>query len=236
MFKYKVILLFLSFSLLTYSQNSILLKKGRKKITIRKGKLIGITKKGENFQYTNWKFVCNLCEDDLCKQNLFILDSVKKDYIVVKQLINHDSAYIFDTVVNPFGKNINKYFIENWLWVNTIYPENGIKSKIKCVFKYPKHYFLRKFQFDEIESFTFPVYDEKFACIYLDDSAGYELSFRLIFGTPFTLMINDSHGFNEALLIGGELLGFLVLYLELSLEELKLVKTYSTKEWKIMVK
>ena len=92
MTKHIIFILTFLFSISASGQKKIILTNGLKIAKIKVGKTIGVTQKDEPYYFENWKSVCSGCRDTICRQNIGELDTIRNDYLVVKQLINNDSA------------------------------------------------------------------------------------------------------------------------------------------------
>lgn len=106
------------------AQRKIILRNGLKRIVVKPGKVIGVTQVGEPYHYSNWKSVCSDCyldscmdslyagrkyfdstffyyrdcRDTICINNIWFLDSIKGNKIVLRQLSGDSTKYRLDTV------------------------------------------------------------------------------------------------------------------------------------------
>jgi hypothetical protein len=248
-----LLLIIILFTTTVSAQKKVVLKNGLHHAKLKPGKLIGVTTKGETFHYTNWKNVCSgcdvpscvdslkqlsrqndtiryssaVCADSLCIDNLWVLDSVRKDYIVLSQTIEHDSAYRFDTV--PYAqwqryerklKN-QSWFIRSWI------PATDGSSNGYFVVAIPEVFITRRVPIDSIASFTFPK---------TDNCSSFGLGVPLlaaacIIGGPVAAVQGGQ--FDWAPLIVGEAVGgFLIWVMYDNIQDHR-VKTYDTATWKI---
>jgi hypothetical protein len=229
MTRHLIFILTLLFSISAYGQKKITFTNGLKKTKIKIGKTIGVTQKNEQFYYENWKSVCSGCQDTICRQNIWTLDTIRTDYIIVRQLIDNDSAFIFDTLTYQDKKKLRKYSKE-WYWVGEIKSSDSILLHNKLVYKYPIAFNRRKIKTDSIQSFSFSR---------SDDCIGYDLGVPLIaaiaiIGSPIAAF--DKGKFDVGVFAVGEAIGLLIVYSMYRDYQNKLVKTYSTDKWKMKIK
>ena len=139
--------------LITNGQNKLLLKNGNKRVCIKKGQLIGITLKGEEFKFSDWKNLCE-CNIDI-RQNLWLVDSIEHDSL---KLVGYDYKLSFnhDTILRKHLADIKTldYIID------TIIPSESGKSRFdQVIYRTPSLEILsekhNKFSYNQIESFTF---------------------------------------------------------------------------------
>ena len=229
MTKHIIFILTFLFSISASGQKKIILTNGLKIAKIKVGKTIGVTQKDEPYYFENWKSVCSGCRDTICKQNIGELDTIRNDYLVVKQLINNDSAFIFDTLTYQDSKKLRKYSKE-WYWVGEIKSPDSILFHNKLVYKYPIAFNRRKIPIDSIQSLSFSR---------SNDCIGYDLGVPLmaaiaIIGSPIAAF--DKGKFNVGGFVVGETFGLLIVYSMYMDYQNKLVKTYSTDKWKMKIK
>ena len=91
----------------SHGQQKIVFKKGLKREVIKIDRTIGVTLKGQSFKYAKWESICHGSEDCLLQNSLYRLDSIKKDYIVVSQVINYHCENDVDTI-SYIEQNINR--------------------------------------------------------------------------------------------------------------------------------
>ena len=144
----RIILLILIFFILnvSFGQKKVVLRKGIQKNILKIGKEIGITNKGEDFKYSSWKNSCSTKNN-----NIWIIDSIKTNFIVVRRLLNDSSAYIYDTIPEKNKKLIRKYS-KDWIYVTSI---KTLSDNYLSVYKYPKEFERKKVAWNNIQSLTF---------------------------------------------------------------------------------
>jgi len=67
--------------LITFGQSELILHKGAEKESVTKGKIIGVTLKGEEFKFNDWKNVYKT--NNAIRQNIRVIDSIGKDSIYI---------------------------------------------------------------------------------------------------------------------------------------------------------
>jgi hypothetical protein len=229
MTRHIIFILTLLLSISAYGQKKIILTNGLKRTKIKVGKTIGVTQKNEPYFYENWKSVCSGCRDSICSQNIWALDSIKTDYLVLKQLIDNESAYVFDTLTYQDNKKLRKYQKE-WYWVDEIKSPDSVILNNKLVFKYPIAYNRKNVPVDSIHSFSFSR---------SKDCIGYDLGVPLmaaisIIGSPIAAF--DNGKFDIGTFLVGETMGLLLVYIMYRDYQHKQVKTYKTDKWKMKIK
>ncbi|MCH8556143.1 MAG: hypothetical protein LAT76_13370 [Schleiferiaceae bacterium] len=201
-----------------------------KKAKIEIGQQVGVTQKGEPWLFESWKSPCSSCPDSLCEQNIWIVDSIKYDYIALKQLIDNDTAYIFDTITESDVEN-GFSFNEGWLWVDEILSPDGDYNKDKYIFKLPIAWNRKTIPIDSIQSFSFA---KENSCVGSFDLGLVLMSGALIVGAPITAFEDGS--FNVATLIIGESIGLLLASAMYHNYKSRQISRYLTDEWQLKIK
>lgn len=224
-----IILLTLIISFSLSGQNKIIFSQGLKKVKIKVGKYIGVTQKKESFKFESWESICTKCADSISYQNIWTLDSIDYNYIVVRQLIDHDSAYIYDTITyEEKYKSKNKYY--DWIFVDEIRSSDGDILKNRLVYAYPIVFKRNRILTENIQSVSFA----KNNYCNIHDS-GYLLTTAvLIIGTPFAAF--DEGTFNASIFAIGEGLGLLMVYSIYKKIQNNKVKTYQVGDWEMKIK
>ena len=213
----------------SYGQKKIIFRKGLHREVIKVERTIGVTKKGETFKFDEWKSICSGCKDCLWKDNIWKLDSIHNDYIVVRQLIDNDSAFKFDTISYTDKKKLKNYSKE-WFWVTEIQSPDSNTMHNKLVYKYPIAFNRQRILIDSITSFSFSKQE---------NCSGFGIGFPLmglimVVASPVAAF--DNGKFDAGLFIIGETLGLGIFYLIYRSVNNTKIKTYRTDEWNIRVK
>ena len=156
------------------------------------------------------------------------VDSITNHFIFLKQLIENDSAYIFDTITYLDSKF--KEYDKNWIFVDELASSDTFSIDDKLIFKLPVVFKTRKIKIENIKSFTFAKNNGP-----MRFDLGLPIAAAaLIIGSPIAAF--EDGELNLTTLIVGEATGILfatAIYKDLNSRR---VKEYYTSEWKIEVK
>ena len=111
----------------SFGQNKIILKKGSKRESIKKGQLIGVTLKGEDYKFSRWTDICD-CGSS-AQDNFWLVDSISKGSIGLVRY-NYKMTYRFDTLTSNHVPKGNDH-----VYIKTIPSTDGKKSHEKSIYK-----------------------------------------------------------------------------------------------------
>jgi len=211
-----------------FSQNKLVLKNGWKRRVLKVGHTLGVTKKGEDIKFERWKRICSGCKDSICRKNIWRLDSIQYNYIVLRQNIPHDSAYIYDTVLMSDKKNAE--YSKKWEWVGEIETPDSIYENYPQIYRLPILFNRKRIPLDSIESFTF---SKRLHC------NGFTLAYPLMGLTmiivgPFASV--DNGVFSPLAFTVFETMGFGICYSVYKSIKNHKIYTYDTKKWTATIK
>jgi hypothetical protein len=215
-------------------QNKIVLTKGSKHHKIKRGQLLGVTRKGESYKFEGWK---NLDKNDMeIRENFWAVDSIGSNSIKLVTY-RYNVTYRLDTVSGK-KKNINKG--NDYILQEVLKSQIGKDGYYKVVYKIPTVevliYKSRIIPFDSIESFTDLKMNFAKSITHMD---------RIHFKYPSG---NNSSGYKNtagALLILAVVSGVIIettfnatvtIIEKLDMKKEFLTERYKTSEWKIEVK
>ena len=143
------------FCSITFGQNKLILHKGLKRVSIKKGQLIGITLIGEEYKFAKWKNLCK-CDNEI-RQNLWIVDSLEFDSLKLVGY-NYKLSFINDTILR---KNLGNLKNKDYIIDTIISSKTGKRRLDKIICKIPSLEILsekqKKIKYDSIESLTFAI-------------------------------------------------------------------------------
>lgn len=207
----------------------LFLKRNLKRSVVKTETFIGITVKGETYHYENWKNICLGCNDSIAYKNIWLVDSLQKEYMVVKQYYESDTAYIFDTI-NYYQTEKRELYYKEWFLVEYFDSPDGNYLNDKLVFKFPKYILRKKIAWKNIESLNF---SKAQVCSELSFTIPLQALITTV-GGPF--IATDQGKFHWDIFIFSEIIGISKIFtIHRYLSSLK-VKKYELKEWKIKVK
>jgi len=227
----KSILIIICILLKITSVNSqkVIFKSNIKRSVLRTETFIGITLKGESYNYDQWKNICKGCQDSISNANIWIVDSIQTNYIILKQYYESDSSYIFDTINYSQTEKREKYYKE-WFLVEYFNSPDGNYLKDKLVFKFPKHILRKKVEWEKIESINFSKRDN---CGQMSAMIPLQATI-LTLGAP--IIAFEEGKFHWDLFLIGELIGLSKVFtIHRYLDSLK-VKRYQMNSWKMKIK
>ncbi len=214
--------LFISIYTFTVGQNTkLILTNGLGKKVLKRGKILGVTFKGEPYTYDNWRNLCK-CNNDILPR-LWRIDSIGDTDIFLSRYIYKLSFYK-DTVLR---KNIKSMRDKSYYLDTIIHPASGKRRFDKLVCSVAQLDILgedyQQVKYDEIESFTFATASEG-SC---DKNLGHGFHY-----------LNIPAGRGAAII----LLAYLTIYAtvvttEIVVKDIKTqVHTYSLSDWRLWVK
>lgn len=186
---------------------------------------LGVTKKGQEYFFSRWSHI-GTGYDSISRVNLWTLDSVGNNYIILKKNKKDRNAYVYDTLSHTKASD------RGWIYDSEFINEYATrKSQVhKFVYKKPIDFDRIKIPIDSIESFTFSK-----ANSYESPGLTVLLVPAFIIGSPFAA--KDENGkFVWSNFLIGEAIGvswffFLRYYIRRAD-----VHTYKLTEWEIKVK
>lgn len=254
-----VIILLLVCNAGVYAQSKIVFRNGMHRAVIKPGKIIGVTVKGETYKYDNWKSVCKGCyvercmdslydrdlyvdsiyfydrdcADTICYNNMWTLDSVREDYIVVRRLSDDSTDFRLDTISSgkssTYIKSMTKKHAD-FFWVETIMPPDSNYNNVRYVYAVPTDYYRKRISMDSVQSFTFSE---------MNNCSTFDLGSVLLAGIAIVaapIAASDGPGFSwPAFLVGEALGGYMIGSMYKNIQDLR-VKRYEVSEWKVKVK
>lgn len=244
-----------------HAQKKLVFRKGWKRVVIKPGKDIGITEKGEEFRYQNWKNICSGCyfepcmdslyarpryhdstffyyrdcRDTGCINNIWTLDSIIGNEIVLRRLPLDSAKYRRDTIpVVSFDQyerdSLRDYDGPVWFEVDSVTGEVAIIDSgyvIMTITGYDR----KRVALDSLASITFP-------CARRCSSFGIGVPvIALTFAVACPIAAADKSQFNGkygwAFMIFGEAMaGWLTYSMIRSVKDQK-VRTYELDEWEV---
>jgi hypothetical protein len=243
------------------AQHKLVFRKGMKRVVLKTGHAVGVTQKGEPFAFENWNSVCNGCyldscmdslysrrqyfdstyfyyrdcADTNCLNNIWTLEAVTENSIVLRTLPADSSKYRYDTVrVEQYGryqrrakKKHEEYFSVGFDSV----VENSGAIGYRYIMLVPIDYDRKTVPPDSIASFTFHRADQ---CATFDLGTPL-LALVAAIGSPIAAAQKDDFGgkYGWPLVIAGEALaGGLTVLMVRNVNSLR-VRTYDLAAWKV---
>lgn len=256
-----VLLVLLLFVVTNASAQKLVLKNGMHRVKLKPGKQIGVTEKGESFHYSNWKSVCSGCyhpdcmdstftdkryqdstffyyrdcRDTLCIAQIWTLDSVKDNCIVLRRLSDDTTKYRLDTIniaeYDRYERNLRKQHKEPvYVEVDSITGEANVVN-LSYIVLVATDYDRKTVSLDSLSSLTFSRADH---CATF--GLGVPLmAAALAIGSP--IVAADKSEWNgkfgwAALLVGEAMAGYITWSMVRNIKSLK-VRTYDFTEWKV---
>jgi hypothetical protein len=131
-------------------QNKIVLKKNWKRKCIRQGALIGVTRKGEEYQFSKWTDICDCLP--AVQKNFWIVDTIKKNTLSLSRYRFSISDHI-DTLTGKHAPKEKRY-----MYLKSLPAPDGKAKHEKRIYKVSvfrvevdQHLVI---PYDSIESFT----------------------------------------------------------------------------------
>jgi len=214
--------IFLSVYSTSIGQNTkLILTNGLGKKVLKRGKILGVTFKGEPYAYDNWRSICK-CDNDILPK-LWRIDSIGDTDIFLKRY-NYKLSFYADTVLR---KNIASMRDKNY-YLDTVIPSAKGRRRFDMLICSVAQLDIlgedyRQVKYDDIESFTFATASEE--------------NCNKRFGKGF-------HYLNIPLRRGAAivLLAYLTIYTTVVTTEIVVkdietqVHRYSLRDWKVRVK
>jgi hypothetical protein len=247
-----------------FAQGKLIFRHGIQRIVIKPGKEIGVTQKGETYKYTNWNSACagcyvpecmdslyarpryfdslyfyqRDCIDTLCVNNIWTLDSVKENEIVLRRWSHDPAKTRLDTVrqedMNRYRRSIEKQYKEAPLY--EIDSATGAPTVVNgCyVMLVMTDYDRKTIPIDSLSSVTFSRADR---CSTF--GLGVPLMAAVFaFASPIAAAnkkdFNGKYGW-PVLVAGEAVAGWLTLSMVRNVKSLK-VRTYNVDEWKVKMR
>lgn len=259
-----LILLMLYFAGDLTAQRKIVLRNGLNRVVIKTGKDIGVTEIGEPYHYSNWKTVCSDCyldscmdslyagskyydstffyyrdcRDTVCMNNIWTLDSIKGNNLVLRRLSNDSTKYRLDTVriedYNRYERKMRKQYAE--LLLVEVDSSTGEPNMVNYsyVVLVATDYDRKIIPLDSIASISFPRAEK---CSTFDLSVPL-FTLVVAIGAPIAAADKKEFGgkFGWPVFVAGEALaGWLTTSMVRNINSLK-VKRYNLNQWKVKVR
>ncbi len=243
-----------AFSIACYPQGNVVLHKGNEKETITKGKVIGITLKGEDYKYAAWKNVYK--PNNYIRQNLWQVDDIGPDSVYLSGY-DYTTSYTSTVILRQDEKSTfkNKDYI-----IDSIIPSESGKAAYDSLYCRIIETTLKgqsyiAVNYNDIESFTFARKDMN---AFKDDNG--DINFSINVAADFSGPVRHTaghehyatghmhHGGGGHIHVGngkGAVIALLViLSVGVAIEVTALiiddieteVHTYNLKDWKVEVK